>query len=158
MEFVVHEIFDAHTWDTPYSDIYTEDLSLLKPDGTHVQGGQASWTAVADLFRPLTSQLTIPFYLVTTETEYGWEMVGTANIFGNLPGEPADGEIKVKDDHGTEWDVKMSGGFRFQYRKVPGAKYDNIHCQMVQIFTDSGPVVTKMLRRGLLKPSDLGLA
>jgi hypothetical protein len=157
MEFVVHSIFDAHKWETPYSDIYTDDLTLLKPDGTEVKGGEPAWAAVAELFGPFTSQITIPFYLVTTETEYGWEMIGLANIFGDLPGNPASGEVKTKDDYGKEWDAKMSGGFRFQYRKVDGAKYDGILLQMVQIFTDSAPVMTKMIGRGLLKASDLGL-
>ncbi|KAK4938848.1 hypothetical protein LTR10_020754 [Elasticomyces elasticus] len=157
-ERITHDIFDSHKWDTPYSDMQTDDATLLKPDGTHVHGGKASWAAIAELFRPLTSQITIPFYMVVTETEYGWEMIGTANIFGNLPGEPAAGEVKVKDDYGKEWDVKISGGFRFQYRKVDGAKYDGILCQLIQMFTDSGPMVTKMLKRGLLKPGDLGLA
>ena len=159
MEHITHDIFDSHKWDTPYSDMYTDDATFLKPDGTHVHGGQACWASVTELFRPLTTQITIPFYMVVTETEYGWEMIGTANIFGNLPGTPAAGEApRVKDDYGKEWDVKMSGGFRFQYRKVDGAKYGNILLQMIQIFTDSGPLVTKMLKRGLLKPANLGLA
>lgn len=157
MEHIVHNIFDAHKWETPYSDIYTDDFHLLKPDGSEVHEGKAAWAAVAELFGPLTTQKTIPFYMVVTETEYGWEMIGVANIFGNLPGQPKEGEVKVKDVYGGEWDVKMSGGFRFQYRKSDGAKYDGILCQMVQIFTDSAPIMMKMIGRGLVKPSDLGL-
>ncbi|KAJ9610008.1 hypothetical protein H2200_006338 [Cladophialophora chaetospira] len=157
MESIVRNIFDPHKWDTPYSDIYTsDDFILLKPDGTEVKGGERAWAEVAQLFGPLTSQKTIPFHLISTETDYGWEMVGLANIFGNLPGNPAEGEAKDQDQYGQEWDVKMSGGFRFQYKKVEGAKYDDILLQRVEIFTDSGPVVSKLVRRGVLKASDLG--
>ena len=157
MEHIVHTIFDAHKWSTPYSDIYADDFTLLKPDGSEVKGGKAGWEAVAELYGPFVSQRTEPFYLVTTQTNYGWEMIGMANIFAILPGQADAEEEKVKDQKGIEWDVKMSGGFRFQYKRHPSAKYDGIVLQMVQITSDSGPVVKKMLVRGMSNPSDLGL-
>jgi len=157
MEHIVHNIFDAHKWDTPHSDLYTDDLVLLKPDGAEVKGGEASWAAVAELFSPFVAQHTEPFYLVTTDTDYGWEMIGKAKIYGTLPGKPSDGETKVKDGKGREWDVAMPGGFRFQYVKDAGGPHDGILMKMVQICTDSGPVLMRMLRRGLIKPADVGL-
>jgi hypothetical protein len=69
-EPVVRDIFDAHLWDTPYSEIYTDDLTLLKPDGTEVKGGKEAWAQVAQLYGPFTEQRTQPFYAVVTETEY----------------------------------------------------------------------------------------
>ena len=68
-EATVRDIFDAHRWETPYSDIYDEDLKLLKPDGNEVHGGKAAWAEVAKLYGPFTAQRTQPVYMVTTETE-----------------------------------------------------------------------------------------
>lgn len=67
-EPTVRDIFDAHLWDTPYSDLYTEDLKLLKPDGSEVHGGKAAWAEVAQLFGPFTTQRTQPIYIVVTDT------------------------------------------------------------------------------------------
>ena len=69
-EPVVRDIFDEHLWDTHYSEIYTDDLQLLKPDGSEVHGGREAWAQVAQMYGPLTTQRTQPFYMVTTETEY----------------------------------------------------------------------------------------
>ncbi|KAG9563049.1 hypothetical protein KCU71_g1147, partial [Aureobasidium melanogenum] len=154
-EKIVHEIFDAHKWNTPYSELYTDDMELLKPDGSTVKGVKEAWAAVAQLYGPFTTQSTQPFYMVVTETDYGWEMIGQAWIYGNLLGEPAKGEQKVMDNSGKEWDVGMAGGFRFQYRKVDGAKHGDMLLQMVQIMSDTGPLLMRMMGRGLIKASDL---
>lgn len=153
----MHTIFDAHKWSTPSTDLYTSDLTLLKPDGSTVSGGEKSWAAVAELFAAYTTQWTEPYYMVVTDTDYGWEMIGNAKIYGNLPGEAAQGESKARDASGKEWDHAMSGGFRFQYVKGAGGPHDGILLKMVQITADSGPVLMKMLGRGLVKPADLGL-
>ncbi len=68
-EPVVRDIFDAHLWDTPYSDIYTDYFHLLKPDGTEISNGKEAWAQVAQLYAPFTKQRTQPFYLVATDTE-----------------------------------------------------------------------------------------
>lgn len=88
---------------------------------------------------------------------YGWEAIATAWIFGNLPGEPGPGEIKANDDGGKEWQCKLFGGFRFQFVKDSGGPRDGILLQMVQIATDTAPIMMRMLGRGLMKPKDLGL-
>ncbi|KAG9739255.1 hypothetical protein KCU75_g16484, partial [Aureobasidium melanogenum] len=62
-EKIVHEIFDAHKWNTPYSELYTDDMELLKPDGSTVKGGKQAWAAVAQLYGPFTTQSTQPFYM-----------------------------------------------------------------------------------------------
>lgn len=60
------------------------------------------------------------------------------------------------DKNRKEWDVGMAGAFRFQYRKVEGAKHGDILLQMVQIMSDTGPLLMRMMGRGLIKLSDLG--
>jgi hypothetical protein len=85
-------------------------------------------------------------------------MIGNAYIFGNLPGNPSASEPgKVQDIDGKQWDCKMVGGFRFQFVKDAGGPRDGMLMKKVQIMTDTAPVMMRMLGRGLVKPSDLGL-
>ena len=51
----------------------------------------------------------------------------------------------------------MAGGSRFQFIRDRKAPRDGILLQMVQIMTDSVPVIMKMMGIGLMKPADLGL-
>ena len=85
-------------------------------------------------------------------------MMGNAFIFGNLPGKPGSEEQKVKDIDGQEWDCKMSGAFHFRFVKRDAAPRDGVLMDLVEIMTDSAPIMMKMLGRGLIKPSDLGLS
>jgi len=51
----------------------------------------------------------------------GYELLGQALFYANLPGQPAAGEAKVKDLSGREWDFKIPAGFRFQFVKDSNA-------------------------------------
>ena len=155
-EPVVRDIFDAHVWSTPYSELYTDDVHLLLPNGTEVHGGKAAWAAVAELFGPMTAQRTVPDHFVIIETDYGWDAHATGKIYGNLPGDSHPTEEKVSDGtkDGKDWDVKLIGAFRFQFVKEGGPK--GILLKTVQIVADSSPIVMRMVQRGLIKPGDLG--
>ena len=63
----------------------------------------------------------------------------------------------MKDVDGKDWDIKMAGGFRLQFIKDSKAPRDGILLQMVQIMTDSVPVIMRLMGRGLMKPADPGL-
>jgi hypothetical protein len=136
--------------------MYTDDCVFLKPDGSEIKGGEKTFATLAEMYGPLTAQYTEPFYQIVTETEDGWDMIGQAWIYGNLPGEPASGEEKVKDLSGRTWEIKMSGGFRFQYVKDTGAIHDGIQMKTIQIMSDTAPVLKAMVGRGLVKAGDLG--
>ena len=85
-------------------------------------------------------------------------MLGQATLFANLPGAPAAGETKVKDASGKEWDMGVPSGFHFFYKKDD--KADNglgMFIKRTEVMSDSGVPMGIMLKRGLIKASDLGL-
>lgn len=82
----------------------------------------------------------------------GWELSGNAYLFGNLPGAQP-GEDRPHVAKGKNWDVMIPAGFYFGYTK----EGDKIKMDRMAITADSGPVVLTCLRRGVLKPADLGL-
>ena len=81
--------------------------------------------------------------------------IGQADVYANLhvPGP----EPKVRDPSGKEWDVVTNSAFHFEYVKDSKAKHDGIKLKSTKIFCDSGPALMLMLKRGQLKPADLGL-
>jgi len=82
-------------------------------------------------------------------------LLGNAWLFANLPGQ---GEgSKVKDVKGREWDIKVPAGFHFVYMKDSEAKHDGIKLATTSVTSDSGPIVVELLKRGVMKPADLGL-
>jgi len=81
----------------------------------------------------------------------GWAMIGDAWLYFDLPGE-AKGE-GVTDVEGRKWQMRVPGGFHFVYKKEGGG----IRLATTAITSDSGPVVVELLRRGVMKTSDLGL-
>jgi len=158
MEDYTVNVIDKQQWSLPYSEYHADDFSVLKPDGNEVEGGEQAWAAIKELYSPFTEHLHEPFFLSCHETDYGWEMIGQAMVYANLQGKQAAGEQKVKDLTGKEWDIKVPGGFRFQYVKDAKAKNGGgIVLRMTQIMSDSGPAMMGMMKRGLIKASDLGL-
>lgn len=115
-------------------------------------------------------------------------MLGNAFLYGALPGSPAAGESKVKDSTGKEWDIQIPGGFHFQFVKDDKAKNGNgfalkrtevslivdilsyllgsehkvgrheANICIAKVTADTGPLILMLLRRGVMKPADLGLA
>ena len=88
-------------------------------------------------------------------TSFSSAVLGQANMYANLhaPGN----EPKVKDGSGKQWDVVTPSAFHFAYVKDSRAKHDGVRLQSTRIFADSGPALMMMLKRGQLKPADLGL-
>lgn len=82
----------------------------------------------------------------------GWEFVGEATLFIDLPKE---GIKKAVDLEGRRWDLGVECMFRFNFVKDWTAKHDGIRIRSMQIYSDSGPVVGEMLRRGIMKTEDL---
>lgn len=78
-------------------------------------------------------------------------MIGLAMVFANLPGEE---KREVKDKKGRDWEVKLPGAFKFYYRKDG----DGFKVKSTEIFSDSGPVVMALLKKGVMTPEQLGLA
>lgn len=98
-----------------------------------------------------------PYYLVCYDAPdgTGYELTGNAWVFCNLPGNftgPG-----VQDANGDKWQMKVPGGFFFKLKKDSSAKHGGIKIMSTSITADSSPVVFELLKRGVMKPSDLGL-
>jgi hypothetical protein len=142
--------FDNRSWDTKW---YAPNFTYVAPNGQVVEGREKALEAIKAQYTPLTAYWHEPFYQVCTETDYGYEMIGSATMWANLPGEPATGETKKYDKNGKAWDVAGPGGFRFQIEK----NGDSFHLNRMEVTADSGPIVMGMLRRGVINLKDLGL-
>ena len=136
----------------------TKDTSMVLADGRAFNGADAVWAAQPLTYGPFVQYYHQPYFVICVEIDDGYEMIGQATVFANLPGEPTGDEQKAADDKGRKWDVGVPGAFRFIYKKEPGAKNGlGFLLHRTEIMADSGPVVVKMLKRGVMKPSDLGL-
>ena len=90
------------------------------------------------------------------ETDDGYKIMGQAKLFGNLSGPAADGEIRVKDKTGKEWDVAIPGGWINEY-----VRYGNelgLAIKRSEVAADGGIVMSVLLKRGQSPPKDLGLS
>lgn len=144
--------FNARSnWDQKTSDWHTSDFTLVKPDAAEIKGDEEAFEQVKGLYAPFTQEFHEPYFLVVWERQDGYEMLGQAHCFANCPGEPSQGEQKVKDLQGREWDVKIPGAFRFVYIKKDGAAHGDFELQRAEIMSDSMPAVQILLKRGVMK-------
>ena len=103
------------------------------------------------MYQFFTSEFHEPYFLVTWETKDGWDMLGQAQFFANLPGAPTPQEQKAKDLQGRQWDVKIPSAFYFSYVKHSGARHDGILMKKAEIMSDSMPAVQILMARGVIK-------
>ena len=111
----------THAFDTADFDLVAKEYSaypytFIKSDGTETKTDSPEELAKTfkDSYGGFTKYTHIPYYISNVETDYGWECVGLAHVYANLPGEAGSGEpAKVKYE-GEEWDVKVPGAFHFQ--------------------------------------------
>lgn len=98
-----------------------------------------------------------PYYLACYETPdgTGYELSGNAWLFCDLHGEPSG--PKVQDAHGDEWQMRVPSGFFFKFKKDTSAKHGGIRLISVSVTADGSPVMVELFKRGVIKPSDLGL-
>lgn len=138
-------------WESPSTDWHSSDYTLVKADGSRYTDPEAAYKEQKDMYAPFTKEFHEPYFLVCWETDNGWAMLGQAHMFANCAGEPAAGEVKVKDLQGREWDVKIPGAFHFTYVKTEGAAHGGIVMSKAEIMSDSMPAVQILLKRGALK-------
>ncbi len=89
METFTRGQIDGKKFSTPYNDYHADDFSFQLSNGTVVHGGADAWAAVAQLYAPFQAHLHEPSYLLVTERESGWNMLGVANVHFELPGPPS---------------------------------------------------------------------
>lgn len=134
----------------------TSDFTYAKPNGQIFPSGKASWDQVAEDYSFFTKYHHEPYFFVCWERQQGdgWEMLGNAWLFANLPNGNGSG---IKDGKGREWEIKVPAGFHFVYMKDSSAKHGGINLATTSVTSDTGPVVVELLKRGVMKPSDLGI-
>ena len=103
--------FDTGDFKRVIDDYHTKDeFTFVRSDGrVYHDTGDKLVALMQEVYGGFTAYTHIPYYLSCVENDDGWEMIGQAHVYANLPGQPAQGEPpKVKDEHGKEWDVKVS--------------------------------------------------
>jgi len=154
MEDYTVNVVDAKNFDVPSTKYRVADFVLQKSDGTIIQGADPAWEAEKQIYNQFLAHCHEPQGLMCCETEFGWEMIGQADVYVILPGDAGPGEKKVKSKSGKEWDAVMPSAFRFEYVKdVSGP--DGIKFSSAKIFSDPLPALSLLLKRGVLNPEDL---
>jgi hypothetical protein len=74
---------------------YTAVTSIQKADGTESHGRKEVVAVARELYGPFTSYFHEPYFMMCSETNDRYEMLGQAKLFANLPGAPAPGESKA---------------------------------------------------------------
>lgn len=149
MEEYNHD-FDTQSWDSKW---YSEDWTYVASDGNIYQGKEKALEAVKSFYSPLTTYFHEPFLVMCSETPDGYEMIGQAKLYANLPGEPHVEEKKVKDGSGRDWDLAVPGAFYFQYAKHGGG----FVLKKTEMMGDSGVIAIKLVKRGVIGQKELGL-
>lgn len=146
--------FDSRSFNPKW---YTQDFTYVASDGTVTQGMPAALDAVKALYAPLTAQYHEPYFLMCSETDYGYEMIGQAKLYCNLAGQRSAGEKPpVKDQStGREWDLAVPGGFRFEYVK-DDSKEGGFVLRKTEIMSDGSQIGLGLVKRGVIQPKDLG--
>ncbi len=146
------KMFDRKGYNTEkWIDWTTEDNVFTGADGTAYEGGEKAWEGASAVYQPFAEYTHHPYFAIAVKTDYGYEMLGQAYLYGNLPGERGEGEPpKVTDRRdGKEWDVCIPGAFRFQYVKGKG-KY-GFALRRTDIHSDSMGAVMTLVKRGVIK-------
>ena len=150
MEEYTISFVDARNWDGSISEWYTKDYLVVHSNGQVVEG-QAGVDSVKEIYQRFAKNFHEPYFLICSETEYGWEMIGQAKLYVNHQGQPVQGESKVKDKQGREWDAAVPGAFRFEYTKESGAAHGGVLLRRSELHVDSLPFFDTMVKRGLVK-------
>jgi hypothetical protein len=153
MEEYTKDFESKASWDRPRTEWQMgSPYTYIKSDGTVFSGNEA-WEANKASYAAFTKFLHEPCFAVCVDTEYGWEMIGQAIVYANLPGQRAEGEQeRVRDQgKGEEWDVKVPAAYRFQYRKDPEGVHGGIRLQKTEVMSESLPIVMMLAKRGVIK-------
>lgn len=138
-------------------DVWHDDnFTYVASNGQTVQGIKPAFEALKQTYGPLEKYHHEPYYLNCYAAPGGkegdYEMIGLAKVYVDIPGEK--GGEGPKDLTGKQWEASLPGGFKFYYRRVG----DGFKLAKTEIFSDSGPVVSLLLKKGVVTAKDLGLA
>ena len=145
------DIFDQSWNDRKTMEPYhTNDFTYVNMDGAEYKGFDTAIKAIGEIYAPFAAGMYhSPRFWSCWEIENGgWEMVGDAIFYADLPGDG--GEKKHVDENGKKWDLGQPSMFRFLYVKdeqAPGG----FLIKRTEVFSDTFPAVQEMMKRGLIK-------
>ncbi|KAH8652682.1 hypothetical protein BGZ60DRAFT_436267 [Tricladium varicosporioides] len=145
--------FDEGTLKTSpdeYKSYLTDDFTFVNSSGQSIPY-PASWPATTAMYAPFTSHFHEPFHYVITPTAAGYDMVGQAMLYANLP--VPSSAPKVKDLQGREWDLGVPGAFHFSYVKDEGG-VKGLRLSREVLFADGISMVKPMIERGMIGAED----
>jgi len=127
---------------------HTADFIHINADGTKYTGWDETFAALQQIYAPFTSFCHEPVFVNCWETEDGWEMVGQATMFADLP--VPGGDKTHTDLTGKKWDLGLPGMFHFWYVKDKSGP-DGIKMKRSDVFSDTFPAIQEMMKRGMIK-------
>ncbi|KAF9730633.1 hypothetical protein PMIN01_11502 [Paraphaeosphaeria minitans] len=127
------------------------DFTFVRPDGKSSTGNAAAFAESKTMYQHFTSEFHDPCFIITWETEFGWEMIGQAHIFANLRGNATAQEEKVQDSGGRDWDIKVPAAFHFWYVRKEGAPHGGIVMEKKEVMCDSLPAMQRLTARGVFQ-------
>ncbi|RAH68728.1 uncharacterized protein BO66DRAFT_412495 [Aspergillus aculeatinus CBS 121060] len=159
MEKCTHAWDTRQSWTTPYTDWVTPDFVFVKPNGERCEGGLPAWEAMRQEYAAFARSHHEPSWVCVVDCDGeeggGWEFVGEGKLFIDLPDGKIPGEKKAKDLDGQEWDLGVESMFRFRFVHTSSELNEGIRIKRFQFYSDSGPVVAEMVRRGVVRVEDL---
>ena len=99
--------------------------------------------ALGAQYAPFAQHLHEPTFLVTWETEAGYEMMGIASLYFNLQGPASETQT---DRYGKKWHGVIQAAYRFYYTKDG----DSFKMKQTTIFADLGPALKAMLQNKMI--------
>ncbi|KAL5393894.1 hypothetical protein PMIN02_005452 [Paraphaeosphaeria minitans] len=138
-------------WDKEESEWLSPDFTFVRPDGKSSTGNAAAFAESKTMYQHFTSEFHDPCFIITWETEFGWEMIGQAHIFANLRGNATAQEEKVQDSGGRDWDIKVPAAFHFWYVRKEGAPHGGIVMEKKEVMCDSLPAMQRLTARGVFQ-------
>jgi len=142
--------FDKATFDPKW---YHPEFVYVTPDGIAHEGREKAIEELKALYGPLPGWHHEPFFMNCIDRDFGYEMIGKATLWANLPGTPVAGETKKKDANGKEWDFAVPGTFRFHYVKDA----NDFSLTRCEITADRTPLLLGMVKRGVVSTKELGI-
>lgn len=139
---------------------FSPNFVYVSPNGTEFTGGEPAWRKMFDeeYYAYFTKWHHEPYSIVCFEADAHdceYEMVGQAQVYANLVGEP-DGQPKViNPKDGQEWDIVRPGAWHFWYEKTDDPKHEGYQLRRLHLMMDSAPIVARLIHKGDLDHTHL---
>jgi hypothetical protein len=129
-----------------YAPWHTDDFVFVR-SGIPQPAGEPSWKKLVTAYSIFTAHYHEPSYYVIHETTTGWELIGEAKLYVNLP--VSSTAEKVKDAEGREWDLVAPSAFHFLFVK-DSSGLKGIKMQKQVIHSSDIGLAKELVKRGMV--------